>query len=515
MKPNIIFDWLWFRTKGGRTVSEYFLELSNVSKTFPGVKALNNVQFNIKLGEVHALVGENGAGKSTLIKILAGVQPPDEGANIYIEGEHVDIRNTRDAIGKGISVIYQDFSLFGNLTVAENIGIIDVVEQGKMKVNWNEIYKKAERALKVLNSDIDPRETVENLSVAKQQMVAIATAIAQDAKMIIMDEPTSALSRGEIQNLYKIIDDLKARNIAILFISHKMDELFRVSDRMTVFRDGQYIGTVNKDDITESELVAMMVGREIGDDNYSTTDISDEVALEVSGLSKAGNFKDISFKLHKGEVLGITGLVGAGRTELAQAIFGINVPYEGKIVVDGEEIEISSPSQALEAGIAYVPEDRHAQGLVQTKSLESNITLPRLKQFKNKYGLIDMEEKLENAKMWMEKLDVRPRDPDNLAMQLSGGNQQKVVIAKWVSTGSKILIVDEPTVGVDIGAKTEIHKILRELATQGTSVIVISSELPEILAVCDRILVMRKGRIAGEFTNQEATQEKIMSKAVL
>ena len=496
-------------------MSEYFLELSNVSKTFPGVKALSDVKFNIKPGEVHSLVGENGAGKSTLIKILSGVQQPDLGAEIIIEGQPVEINNTRDAISKGISVIYQDFSLFGNLTVAENIGIIDVVGQGNLKVDWHGINAKAEKALETLGSDIDPGETLENLSIARQQLVAIATAIAQDAKMIIMDEPTSALSKGEIENLYKIIENLKESGIAIMFVSHKMDELFTVSDRLTVFRDGQYIDTVNKDDITEDQLISMMVGREVLHENLSTTDISDEVAFEVKGLSKPGNFKNISFKLHKGEVLGITGLVGAGRTEFAQAVFGINTPYDGEIYVKGEKVNVNSPSDALEHGIAYVPEDRHSQGLIQSKTIESNITLPRLRQFRNKFGLINSEEKRDSATEWVEMLDVRPRDPENLAMQLSGGNQQKVVIAKWVSTKPDVLIVDEPTSGVDVGAKAEIYRILRELADQGTSIVVISSELPEILSLSDRILVMRKGRISGEFMNKDASQEKIMSKAVL
>ena len=492
-----------------------YLEMSNISKTFPGVKALNNVKFDIKPGEVHALVGENGAGKSTLIKILSGFQAPDEGAIIKIEGKETKLNGVMDAIRQGISVIYQDFSLFKNLTVAENIGINDMIEENKKTLNWNKINDKAEKALAILGSDIDPKEIVENLSVAKQQMVAIASAIAQDARMIVMDEPTSALSKGEVENLYRIIDSLKEKNIAIMFVSHKMDELFHVADRFTIFRDGTYVATVNKEDVDENALVSMMVGRKVEIQSYANLGKKGEVALEVQGLSKKGNFKDINFKLHKGEVLGITGLVGAGRSEMVQAIFGINLPYEGKVLVDGKEVHITSPSEALEAGIAYIPESRQTQGLVLPKTIESNITLPTLKKFKNKFGLIDRKAQRASVDKWVEMLDVRPNNPDMLAMQLSGGNQQKVVLAKWIATEAKILIVDEPTNGVDIGAKAEIHQILRKLAAEGTAVIVISSELPEVLSVSDRILVMRKGRIAGEFENKEVTQEMIMNKAVL
>ncbi|PXV84744.1 monosaccharide ABC transporter ATP-binding protein (CUT2 family) [Lachnotalea glycerini] len=492
-----------------------YLEMSNVSKTFPGVKALNNVKFDIRPGEVHALVGENGAGKSTLIKILSGFQSPDEGAVIKIEGKETKLNGVMDAIKQGIAVIYQDFSLFRNLTVAENIGINDIIEENKMTLNWKKINKKAEKALSILGSDISPKETVENLSIAKQQMVAIASAIAQDAKMIVMDEPTSALSKGEVENLYTIIDSLKEKNIAIMFVSHKMDELFHVADRFTIFRDGTYVGTVDKDDIDENGLVSMMVGRKVEIKSYANLEKKNEVALEVKNLSKKGNFKDINFKLYKGEVLGITGLVGAGRSEMVQAIFGINLPCEGQILIEGKEVQITSPAKALEQGIAYIPESRQTQGLVLAKTIESNITLPMLKKFKNKFGLVDRKTQRASVDKWVTMLDVRPNNPDMLAMQLSGGNQQKVVLAKWIATEAKILIVDEPTNGVDIGAKAEIHQILRKLAAEGTAVIVISSELPEVLSVSDRILVMRRGRITLEIDNKEVTQEMIMSKAVL
>lgn len=492
-----------------------FLEIENISKTFPGVKALDSVKFDIYPGEVHALVGENGAGKSTLIKILAGVQPPDAGGVIKINGKVTNLKNAMDSIKQGISVIYQDFSLFTNLTVAENIGINEVLEKKQKILNWNRIYKKAEDALKFIGADFNPHAIVENLSVARQQMVAIASAVAQDAKMIIMDEPTSALSKAEVEHLYEIIDTLKEKGVAIMFVSHKMDELFRVADRFTVFRDGQYVDTVDRDKITESELVSMMVGRKIQIKQYANLEEKGPVVLRVEKLSKKGNYKDITFEVREGEVVGVTGLVGAGRSEVMQSIFGIMKADSGKVYINGKEVSIHSPSDALMHGIAYIPESRQTQGLVLQKTVASNITLPVLKKFCNKFGIIDRKRQRENVDQWVDMLDVRPNDPDMLALQLSGGNQQKVVIAKWVSTQAKILIVDEPTNGVDIGAKDEIHKILRKLASEGTAVIVISSELPEILSISDRILVMRRGRISGEFENNNITQEMIMNKAIV
>ena len=492
-----------------------FLELENISKTFPGVKALNKVKFDIYPGEVHSLVGENGAGKSTLIKVMSGAHQPDEGGIIKINGEQVKISNPIDAIKKGISVIYQDFSLFGNLTVAENIVINQIIEKNKLLLNWKEIRIKAEKALNVVGIKINPNEIVDNLSVAKKQMVAIAGAIAHNAKMIIMDEPTSALSKQEVENLYRIIDMLKSKNIAVMFVSHKMDELFKVSDRFTIFRDGQYVDTVKASDIDKKTLIAKMVGRDVNILNYANLNIKEEVVLEIKGLSKKGNYKNINLKLYKGEVLGITGLVGAGRSELFQTIFGILKADSGKIILEGEEINLNSPWTALKKGIGYIPESRQTQGLVLEKKVSENITLPLLKNFTNKLGIINTKKQSSLVHDLIDKLDVRPKDENLTASQLSGGNQQKVVIAKWVATNPKILIVDEPTNGVDIGAKADIHKILRELAKNGTSIIVISSELPEILSISDRILVMRKGCISGEFKNSNLTQEAIMEKAVI
>lgn len=491
-----------------------FLTASQISKSFPGAKALDNIHFDIFPGEVHSLVGENGAGKSTFIKILSGVQRADEGGKLLIYGKEAVFHNPIDAIKQGIAVIYQDFSLFQKLSVAENIVISQVIQRGEHFLNWKKINSCAKNALASLNADIDPEAVLENLSIAKQQIVAIAGAVAQKAKLVIMDEPTSSLSRIEIDHLYKIVESLKQSGIAVLFISHKMDEVFRLSDRITVFRDGQFVVTAKKDEITEAELIAHMVGRSVEIINYANLSEKREVVLEVANLSQTGNFKDVSFALHKGELLGISGLVGAGRSELAQAIFGIHMPDSGDIRLDGKPVRIQSPRSAMRQGLAYIPESRQTQGLILEKTVESNITLPLLRQFTNRLGLVKRKEQRASVDHWVSLLDVRPRQADFLAAQLSGGNQQKVVLAKWISTKPKILIVDEPTNGVDIGAKAEIYKILRSLTEQGTSVIVISSELPEILSVSDRVLVMRKGRISADLVNNGLTQEVLMSKAL-
>ena len=496
-------------------MSEKFLEILNISKTFPGVKALDNVKFDIHPGEVHALVGENGAGKSTLIKILSGVQPPDEGGKIIIEGKEVHLKDPMDAIKRGISVIYQDFSLFTNLTVAENIGINEIIEKNQKILPWKEVNKKAKEALAFLKTDINPQDIVGHLSVAKQQMVAIAASVAQKAKMIIMDEPTSALSRSEVERLYEIIDDLKKQNIAIMFVGHKMDELYHVADRFTVFRDGQYVDTVDAKQTPESELISMMVGRKIEVQSYLGDGKGDKKpVLRVENLCKSGNFKDVTFEVRAGEILGITGLVGAGRSETMQAIFGINTADSGKVMLDGQEVHIRSPKEALDHGIAYIPESRQTQGLILKKTIRDNILLPQLSKYSNAFGILNNTKMRDAANQWIEMLDVRPNDPNNLAMQLSGGNQQKVVLAKWISTNARVLIVDEPTNGVDIGAKDEIHKILRDIANQGTAVIMVSSELVEILACSDRVMVMRRGRVVGILDNKDLTQEQIMNQSV-
>ncbi|WP_051254686.1 sugar ABC transporter ATP-binding protein [Halobacillus kuroshimensis] len=496
-------------------MSDYILQMKNISKTFPGVKALDNVQLEVKKGEVHALIGENGAGKSTLIKILAGIHQPDPGAEFYFEGKDAEIKKPIDATLKGVSIIYQDLSLFPNLSVAENIYIgRDSGKKAWKKVNWKNIKRISEKALKELEVDVDINTKVEQLSIAQQQLIEIARAMAFESKLIVMDEPTSSLSSSEVEKLYRVVDKLSAQGISIIFISHKLKELFRLSDRFTVLRDGKYVGSYDVDTIDEAKLVNLMVGREVTYEKNQSQVKTGEVIFEVRDFSKSGNFKDISFQLREGEVLGITGLVGAGRTELAQSIFGINKKDQGSLEIHGEPVDIRSSEDAVKKGVAYVPEARQTQGLVLDQSIINNISLPVIDKLNNKFKFIDRKIEVEMAQQYIKSLDVRPSLPELPASKLSGGNQQKVVIGKWLSAQPKILIIDEPTNGIDIGAKTEIHKLLRRLANEGIGVIMISSELPEVLAVSDRILVMRNGKISGEMDVNQATQEKIMNYAL-
>jgi len=493
--------------------ANYIVNLKNVSKTFGGIKALNNVSLDIKQGEVHAVVGENGAGKSTLIKVLAGVHFPDDGAEIYINGARTIIRNPLDAIRKGISVIYQDISLFPNLTVEENICIGNDAVWGA-KLNWVKIRRLAKAALAKVGVRIEPAAQLKDLNLASQQIVAIARAISFNASLIIMDEPTSTLSSGEVENLYKIIDSLRQSNIAVLFISHKFDEIYRVASRVTILRDGNLISAHDIKSVDRQELIRLMVGRNVEYISMEASKVLPRELLRVRNLSKKGNFQNISFALNQGEIIGITGLVGSGRTELAKAIFGLNKPDGGEIILDGCPVKIKSAADAVRHGISYVPENRQLEGLIGKDSIAENITLPILDSLCNWYRCVNVKKAIALAEQSVEKLDVRPRDVNNLVGQLSGGNQQKVVLAKWLLTNPKLLIADEPTSGVDIGAKIEIHKLLRQLADSGIGVIVISSELPEILAVSDRIMIMRQGRLASIMDKQQATQEKVLAKAL-
>lgn len=489
------------------------VEMRNITKTFPGVKALQGVGFSINKGEIHALIGENGAGKSTLIKILSGVYQPEPGGEIVLDGVELESLTPLEALKRGIVVIYQDFSLFSNLSVLENIALGPAVEQGERFVNWKAMEQVARQALDQLKVDVDLGAPLGELSVAKQQLVAIARALANKAKLLILDEPTSALSKGEVKNLFEIMLSLKAKGIAMLFISHKLDEIFAISDRFTVLRDGKYIGTFDEDELDDDRLISLMVGRRIEYKIYEKNRCT-EPLLELRGFTKAGNFKDVSFSLHKGEVLGITGLVGAGRTEVAQAIFGLNPPDSGTLLVEGVPRTISSPNDAVSAGISYVPENRLQEGLVLRKSIEDNISLTVLDSISDNRGIVDRKRKDTLTQQWMDKLNIKPAMPAMLTSKLSGGNQQRVVISKWLATNPKILIVDEPTNGIDIGAKADIHQILRDLAASGLGIIVISSELPEILAIADRVVIMRRGRITAELFCEGISQEDILSKAI-
>ena len=493
---------------------EIFLQVNHVSKTFPSVKALDHVQLTVRKGEVHALIGENGAGKSTLIKILAGVYEPDPGAQIEIEGQLVEKLNPITSVRHGISIIFQDFSLFANLTVAENIAMGASIESGRALVNWKMMRVIAKEAIDRLGVDISVDVQLGTLSVAKQQLVAIARSLACKAKIIIMDEPTSSLSKGEVELFFTIIRSLKSEGISVVFVSHKLEELFEVCETFTILRDGKYIGSYPASEMDTNKLISLMVGRSVTFNRLGAKKIG-ETLLKVKNLTKAGNFKDISFELHRGEILGITGLVGAGRTEVVQSLFGLNKPDSGEILLDGEPVQIETPEQAVKLGIAFVPESRQTEGLVLRQTMRDNIILPILDKLINKLGLIDHRSLEAESDKWIKELNVIPAVPEMLAGQFSGGNQQRIVIGKWLATSPKILIIDEPTNGIDVGAKSEIHKLLRSLSDKGMGIIMISSEMPEVLAISDRILVMRRGRINGVFEGETADSESVMNKAFL
>lgn len=493
-------------------MEDFFLSISHVSKTFPGVKALDDVQLHVRRGEVHALVGENGAGKSTLIKILSGVYTPDPGAEILVDGQQIRLSDINESMNRGISVIYQDLCLFQNLTVAENICI------GKNKtglIHWKQYNEVAEKTLKRLNIPLKPSDMLGTLSIANQQLVAIARAIAYNSRLIIMDEPTASLSRQEVENLFGIIENLKADGISVLFISHKLDEVKRLSDTVTVLRDGKYIGSKPADELDEAEIIHMMVGRDISYANLNGESAAKpKVVLEVKHLSKAGFYHDVSFHVHQGEILGITGLVGSGRTEVIQTLFGLHQLDSGSILLDGEPVNIKNSSVAKRQGISYVPEDRQHGGLVMQFDTYENMALVNYPANSTHFGILKKKQIRKLSNDMIEQMDVRPRIPDRAVREFSGGNQQKIVIGKWLATAPKVLLVDEPTNGVDIGSKVEIHKLLRRLAAEGMAIIVVSSELQEVLTMTDRIAVMRRGRLVTEMNAIDATQEKIMQYAL-
>lgn len=489
------------------------LNIEHISKFFPGVKALQDVSFDVKKAEIHALIGENGAGKSTLIKVLSGIYQPEVGGTISMNGTQLDNLNPLISLSEGIVVIYQDFSLFPNLSVMENIGLGLFVADGNKLVNWKQMESIAKKSLEKLGVSIDVNLKLSELSVAKQQLVAIASALANNAKLLILDEPTSALSNDEVKNLFKIMKSLKEKGISMIFISHKLDELFEISDRFTILRDGQCVGTYDENQLDDDRLISLMVGRKVEYKIYDKC-ICDEPLLEVRNFSKSGNFKDINFVLNKGEILGITGLVGAGRTEVVTSIFGLNKADTGQLFLDDIEIHINSARDAVAKGIALIPENRLQEGLILRKSIKENISITLLDRIVGKFGIINDKKNTGIAKEWIEKLSIKPGYPNMQANKFSGGNQQRIVIAKWLATNPKVLIVDEPTNGIDIGAKAEIHSLLRDLAKSGLGIIVISSELPEILSVCDRVAIMRRGRIQSILSCENLNQEQIMSFAL-
>ncbi|MFQ5858170.1 MAG: sugar ABC transporter ATP-binding protein [Anaerolineae bacterium] len=493
-------------------MSEPILKLQNISKAFPGVQALEKVSFDLYSGEVHALVGENGAGKSTLIKVITGVHQPDAGEIVFQERQ-VTFPNPLTALQHGIAAIYQEPTLFPDLDIAENIFMghqpVDAVTR---RINWRQMYAEAERLLGALGVTLNPRTRVRGLSVADQQMVEIAKALSFNAQVLIMDEPTSALTLREVAELFRIARQLRDAGTAIVFISHRLEEAFELADRITVLRDGHRVGTRLVKEVTPDDVIHMMVGRTLADLFPKQEAALGEPLLRIETLTKAGAFYDVSFELHRGEILGLAGLVGAGRSEVARAIFGVEPADGGRIWLDGREALIHSAKDALAMGIAYVPEDRQQQGLVLPMNITHNVTLPILQTFA-RLGWVDRTAEKTVAEEYAQRLDVRAAGLWQRVRQLSGGNQQKVVLAKWLATRPHILILDEPTRGIDVGTKAAVHKLMSELAGQGMAILMISSELPEILGMSDRVLVMYEGRVTGQFTRAEASQEKIMMAA--
>ena len=493
------------------TTATMAAELRGVEKAFGGVQALRGVDLALAPGEVHSLVGENGAGKSTLVRILGGVHHPDRGT-VAIAGEDVQLHSPRDARARGVAVIHQEPALFPDLDVAENVYMGRQPLDRSRGIDWKRMYREVAELLQSLGVALDPRAPVQGLSVADQQLVEIAKALSTDARVVVMDEPTAALSSRETDELFRIIKDLRERGVAVLFISHRLEEVFALSDTVTVLRDGAHVITASAAELDTTALIRHMVGRELGDLFPKEAAEIGEPALEVRGLTREGVFRDVSFSVRRGEIVGLAGLIGAGRSEVARAIFGIDALDGGEILRDGAPVRIGSPHGAMKAGLAFVPEDRQHQGLVLEMAIDDNATLPFVRRL-TRFGLVQRRREREMAKTFTERLQVKAASLDQTAGSLSGGNQQKVVLAKWLATDPKVLILDEPTRGIDIGTKAEVHRIISSLAGEGIAILLISSELPEVLGMADRVLVMHEGRLTGEFTRDKADQERIMRAA--
>lgn len=494
-------------------MTKKILEMKNISKSFPGVKALSNVQLDLYEGEVLALVGENGAGKSTLMKILTGIYQKDEGSIIY-NHEEISPKNTKEAQEMGINIVHQELNLMPDLTVAENIFIgREPRDSLNFFINSKKLNTKTEKLLHRLNIKLDPQTKISDLTVAKQQMVEIAKALSFRAKILIMDEPTAALTDKEIDTLFELIERLRKDGVGIIYISHRMEELKRITNRITVMRDGEYIDTLPTAGTEISKVVSLMVGREVTiNKKVSDPEKFTDVVLEANRLNNQF-IKDVSFQLKKGEILGFAGLVGAGRTEMARAIFGAD-PYTGRIIIHGTEVKIKQPVDAVRYGIGYLSEDRKQYGLMLDMTVKENIVISSLNNYTTT-SIVKPQQIKKAAEHYSSLLKIKTPNVNQRVKLLSGGNQQKVIIAKWLLKNSEILIFDEPTRGIDVGAKQEIYDLLEQLANQGKSIIMISSELPEILRLSDRIIVMNEGRITGELISKEATQEKIMSLATM
>ncbi|MGR3920007.1 sugar ABC transporter ATP-binding protein [Escherichia coli] len=497
-------------------MSETFLQMKHITKRFPGVLALNDVQFTLRRGEVHALLGENGAGKSTLMKILSGVYQPDEGEIIF-EDKPVSFSDPLSAQNVGITIIHQEFNLFPELTVEENIFIgREFCKKNRWRLDEKQQRQATIEILQKLNLAIKPDTLVADLTVAQQQMVEIAKAISVNARILIMDEPTAALTETEIESLFRVTRLLKEQGTGIVYISHRLEELALIADRATVMRDGQYISTVDYECVKISDLIAMMVGRDLGNIYPRREALQQRIpVLKVNGLTRKGVLNDINFTLYRGEILGFAGLMGAGRTELARAIFGADSIDSGTLKLNGKETVIKDISDAIQQGISYLTEDRKKEGLALNLSVERNIMLGNYPEYSDRFGNVDSRRCQQTSEEQVKALRIKTPNLEQAALNLSGGNQQKIIIARWVCKDTDILILDETTRGIEVGAKLEIYELMNRLVAKGKTIIMISAELPEVLGMCDRILVMRSGRITGELSAKEATQEKIMQYATL
>ena len=477
-----------------------FIEFGNITKLYPGVRALDAVDFALRKGEIHCLVGQNGSGKSTLIKIIAGVVQPEPGARIVIDGRTPATMQTREAIACGVRVIYQDLALFPNLSVEENVAFGLYGETRGPLVDRRARKRRAREAMEAVGLRLDRAAKVATLSIAEQQQVEIARSIVGDLKLLILDEPTASLTRTEVDRLFATIGRLRSQGIATLFVSHKLNEVFEIAERVTVLRDGRKIGTYRPDELDQKRLIYLMTGREVVTDPPRPPATDAPELLRVAGLSKADSYRDVSFTLRAGEILGITGRLGSGRTELALSLFGMNPADCGTITLDGTAITINDNATATRAGIAYVPENRLKQGLAMQQSILSNITVTVLRGLLGEHGLLDARMSRQLGVDWVERLDIKIPDLDAPVQTLSGGNQQKVVLSKWLATRPKLFILDEPTVGIDVVAKNSVHRLVQELAQGGMGIILISDEVHEVLANCHRVLVMDHGRIVDEIT---------------
>ena len=493
-------------------MSNYVLEMIDVSKSFPGVQALKNVSFRLRPGSVHALMGENGAGKSTLMKCLVGLYQMNSG-HVLINGNEVHINNPLEASRHGISMIHQELSPVKDRSVAENLFLGRTPLHAGVFVDHKKLYRLAGETLRSLGIDINPYEKMGNLTVAKMQMVEIAKAVSQDASIIVMDEPTSSITSTEVAQLFGMIRSLKEKGVSVIYISHKMDEIFKICDEVTVFRDGQMVGTDMVANMDVAKLIQLMVGRNLDEMFPKVVCPITDVVMEVQDLASGSRFSGVSFELRRGEILGFAGLVGAGRTEVLETLFGLRPKTAGTVKINGKTAEIRRPSDALRHGMAMLTEDRRGTGIIPVSSVASNIVVANLKKYVRKSGLVNHRMIANDASEYIKKIEIKTPTKDTLIQDLSGGNQQKVLVARWLLTQPDILFVDEPTRGIDVGAKAEIHSLITRMAGEGKAIIMVSSEMPEILGMCDRILVMHEGRQTGIIDRSIATQEVIMEYA--